>query len=297
MSAKDRMLSYLKPGQYDNDKVMLAVYETQGVEIDDLNLTLDEILDQFFIQRATWGLYLYEEQYGLPVDEGQDLETRRSRIMARKRKGRKNGLLRILQAVEPTLSLAWGRLILPFTLESEADSYDFGPLIVLLERHKPAHLGFSFCVAPSLPESGYAVYANHYQRNRIRMELLAGTTRAGRWPWWSTSGLIQREKIGVKSVLVLGAGIYEPSGMLYSGPVRRRVNEGVSVTFTPASNSERVTGESLYFNAGTFRSGERPVVTNNGSRQDFSIYSDYGVKTGYSSSFPCGVYHCGEEVA
>ena len=29
MTAKDRMLSYLQPGQYDRDRVMQAVYETQ----------------------------------------------------------------------------------------------------------------------------------------------------------------------------------------------------------------------------------------------------------------------------
>ncbi|GAC41249.1 putative phage tail protein [Paenibacillus popilliae] len=296
MTAKDRMHSYLQPGQYDRDRVMQAVYQTQGVEIDGLILTLDEILEQYFIERATWGLRYYEEQFGLPVNEDLDLELRRRLIMAKKRRGR-NSLLRILQTVEPSLSLAWGRLIIPFTLVSEEDSYDFGPLITLLEKHKPAHVGYSFRIDPVLPESGYTVYANHYRRNRIRMELLAGTAHAGRWPWWSTSGLIYQEGIAVQSRLIQGKGLYDPSGVLYSGPIRDRENIGVSQATKPTIISHPVIGAADYSRAGTFKVGERPSITTSGQRRNFDIYSDHSVATGYRSPFPCGVYHCGEEVA
>lgn len=296
MTVKDRMLSYLQPGQYDRDRVMKAVYQTQGAEIDGLLFTLDEILKQYFIERATWGLRYYEEQFGLPVNEDLDPELRRRLIMAKKRHGR-NSLLRILQAVESTLSLTWGRLIIPFTLVSEADSYDFGPLITLLEKHKPAHVGYSFRVDPVLPESGYTVYANHYRRNRIRMELLAGTAHAGRWPWWSTSGLIHKEGIAVQSRLIQGKGLYDPSGTLYSGPVRGRENIGVSHEMKPTISSQQIAGTAAYFQSGAFKAGERPSATANGQRRNFDIYSDHSVATGYSSPFPCGAYHCGEEVA
>lgn len=296
MTAKERMLSYLQPGQYDRDRVMQAVYETQGAEIEALNFTLDEILEQYFIERATWGLRLYEEQYGLPVNEDLDPELRRRLIMARKRRGR-NSLLRILQAVEPSLSLAWGRLVIPFTLVSEADDYDFGPLITLLERHKPAHLGYSFRVAPAQPDSGYTVYANHFRRNRIKMELLAGTARAGRWPSWSTSGLVHQEGVAIRSQLNRGNGLYIPTGTLYSGPVQGRENISVSRETLAAIVSHPINGIAEYSQAGDFKAGERPSVTSNGQRRNFDIYSDHSVATGYSSPFPCGVYHCGEEVA
>jgi hypothetical protein len=296
MSAKERMLSYLKPGQYDHDPVMQDVYSTQGVEIDELNRTLDEILDQFYIQFATWGLRLYEEQYGLPVNEGLDPELRRALIMARKRRGR-NSLLKILHAVEPTLSLAWGHLILPFSLESDADDYDISALIQLLERHKPAHLSYSFRVIPTLPDSAYTIRANHFMRNRIKLELIAGTARAGHWPWWSTPGLSIQGGVGVQSVPVVGDCLYDPVGTLYSGPVRDRENIAVTATIFPAVELCDVTAAATYFQAGTFRSGERPTVTTEGQSQSFAIYSDQEAITGHSTAFPCGVYHCGEEVA
>lgn len=257
MSAKERLLSYLPPGQYDADKVMQAVFQTQGAEIDALMSTLDEILEQYFINRATWGLRLYEEQYGLPINEGLDPEVRRRLIMARKRRGR-NGLLKILQALEPSLTLAWGRLIIPLTLESDEDIYNFPPLVALLERHKPAHLGYTFRVIPTAPESGYTVYANHFARNRLKLELLAGTAKAGRWPWWSTSGHVYFAGIGAKTILKQGYGIYDPCGTFYSGPVRDRVNVGQVLTKKTAIEAQAITGR--------------------------------------GSAFPCGVYHCGEEV-
>lgn len=296
MNAKARMLSYLKPGQYDHDPVMQDVYGTQGVEIDDLNRTLDEILDQFYIQFATWGLRIYEEQFDLPVNEGLDPEVRRALIMAKKRRGR-NSLLKILHAVEPTLSLAWGRLALPFSLESNADDYDFSSLIQLLERHKPAHVSYSFRVIPTLPESGYTIRANHFIRNRIKLELITGTARAGRWPWWSTPGFVIQGGVSVQSVPVVGVGLYDPAGTLYSGPVQDRENIAVIAPIFPAVELRDVTATATYFQAGTFRSGERPTVTTEGQSRSFAIYSDQTTITGHGIAYPCGVYHCGEEVA
>lgn len=297
MTAKERMLSYLKPGQYDNDKVMQALFQTQGIEIDQLRFALDETLLQLFIPEATWALHLYEEQYGLPVDESLDVEARRSRIMARKRRGRKNGLLRILQAVEPTLSLSWGGAILPFTLHSEKDEYDFGPLIVLLERHKSAHLSYSFQVAPAEPTSGYAVYANHISRNRVALELLAGTAMAGRWPQWSTEGKAFSAAANIKALPIIGKGLYDPSGTLYSGPVRGRENVGVITTGKPTIAATPSTYASPFFYSGLHRSGEIPVVTSSGTAQQAGISTSGQARTGYGPMFPCGVYHCGEEMA
>jgi len=46
--------------------IMRSVWDAQGHEIDRLNDTLDEILEQFFVDTATWGLELWEQFLGLP---------------------------------------------------------------------------------------------------------------------------------------------------------------------------------------------------------------------------------------
>lgn len=104
-------------------------------------------------------------------------EERRRNILAKKRSARAD-LIAILRAQEPTISLVWGGLILPFTIYSNENVYDFGPLISLLRRYKPAHLGYSFRVEPKKEEnSGYTVLANLDSRYKIRLELLCGTAR------------------------------------------------------------------------------------------------------------------------
>lgn len=40
----------------------------------------DGALDQLCVETATWGLRYWEETLGIPVDEGKDVESRRSRI-------------------------------------------------------------------------------------------------------------------------------------------------------------------------------------------------------------------------
>lgn len=41
---------------------------------------VDDLLDQFFVETATWSLYLWETKYGITVDESKSLEDRRSAV-------------------------------------------------------------------------------------------------------------------------------------------------------------------------------------------------------------------------
>ena len=62
--SKERIMQYL-PEYYQNSRVMGAIAEAQGAELELLNKALDEILAQFFIDTATWGLNLWDEFQGL----------------------------------------------------------------------------------------------------------------------------------------------------------------------------------------------------------------------------------------
>lgn len=294
MTAKDRMLSYIDK-EFKLSRMMNELMEARGIEIDDLHSTLDDILRQFAIPTATWMLPEYEEQYGLPVNESLDEETRRQLIMAQKRIGRQN-LLSTLQAVEPSLSLAWGRLILPFTLVSEADQYDFSSLIVLLERHKPAHTGYTFRVLPALPKSGYTIYANHYMRYRIRLELKCGTVHAGRWPSWSTSGNVLSTGIVLSSSITSGAGIDRKAGEWYSGGIREPSARGIVLPDRIGVQTSAGIARSSFYYSGLYRSGELPTRNTAGFPSSSSAKVRSAVRAGVGRYFYCGTVHSGEEV-
>lgn len=73
--SKERIMQYL-PEYYQTSRVMGAIAEAQGTELEMLYTTLDEILAQFFIDTATWGLGYWDEFLGLKT-EAYSIEERR----------------------------------------------------------------------------------------------------------------------------------------------------------------------------------------------------------------------------
>jgi hypothetical protein len=78
------MLTYL-PRYYETSRIMRAILQAEGSELDKLRQALDEILDQFFVRTATWGLDRWEEEVGLPVTPDQPEAERRDKIISRLR--------------------------------------------------------------------------------------------------------------------------------------------------------------------------------------------------------------------
>jgi len=294
-TAKERMLSYLPP-YYGESRVMNAILEAQGEEIDKLNYALDEVLKQFFVLTATWGLGLWEEQHGLPVNEDLDYQARRQQVLAKKRGGR-SSLTKVLQAVEPTITLAWGRVILPFAIESNEDIYDFGPLIVILERCKPAHLGYSFRLLSTNRESGYVIYANHRNRGKVNLELRAGSVKTGRWPRWSSPGQRKDVAAGIQAVSLTGNSFFNIAATTYSGPVQASSSEGVVLKTAVGISGQRIIGTWVFPYSGEYKSGIVPESANSGSLRTSTAGISGLAVTGQGHSFPCGPYYCGEEVA
>jgi hypothetical protein len=188
---KGRMISYLPP-HYRGSGIMNALLATQEREIDELYRALEEILDQFFITSATWGLYLHEESMGLPVNENMPFEERRQRALT-KRRGVSQPILGILQAIAPALEVRWSAGVIPFILpvENNADDYNFGLLVPTLEIRKPAGKAYSFTLQTPDETSGYTIYGEHsVGRGKVAFQPIADTVSAGRWPRWDTVGHI-----------------------------------------------------------------------------------------------------------
>lgn len=75
-----RMLGYVLP-IYDFDRFMLTLFQTVGIEVDEMHKWVRELRLQAFPQTATWGLRYWEQRYGLPVNESLPIEERRRRVL------------------------------------------------------------------------------------------------------------------------------------------------------------------------------------------------------------------------
>lgn len=294
MTAKDRMMIYLPP-YYRESRVMNAIMEARGIEIDKFNYALNEILNQFFILTATWGLSFYEEKYGLPVNKNLDYVARRQRVLAKKR-GSRGKLIQMLAAFDPTITLSWGRLIIPFTLRSDENIYNFGPLIAFLERRKPGHLGYTFRLQSSTEQSGYTVYAHHKARGKVNLELKAGSSMAGRWPWWDSLGQLQKQVTGIDAFPLTGDSIFYATANLYSGGVKEKSSVGI-----PAQNYPSVLVEKkvyfYVFPVSSIQCGITPLLTSAGSQQMTTSRITSLAAVGIGQFAWCGLLRCGEGVA
>lgn len=77
-----RMLTYVAP-IYDNSRVMQAVFQANGIEIDNLQTWVQEIRYQAFPQTATWGMKYWEQSLGITVDELKPINQRREYVISK----------------------------------------------------------------------------------------------------------------------------------------------------------------------------------------------------------------------
>jgi len=71
------------PGYYQYAKVYTAIQQAIADELDGVQTDTDDLKNQFFITRATWGLKYWEEALGITTVESDSYEIRRSRVLAK----------------------------------------------------------------------------------------------------------------------------------------------------------------------------------------------------------------------
>lgn len=77
------LMSYL-PLVLQENKTMQVIQKVNGQEIGTVKSAIADLLDQLFIETATWGLSRWEKVYGLDTDVNKNYAYRRERIKARK---------------------------------------------------------------------------------------------------------------------------------------------------------------------------------------------------------------------
>lgn len=77
-----KMINSISP-VYTNSAIEQAVYEAIGSEFDNIDNIINEILQQFFPQTATWGLIFWEQRLGIKVNLNEILEKRRKKVIVK----------------------------------------------------------------------------------------------------------------------------------------------------------------------------------------------------------------------
>lgn len=80
MLLKDYLPPYLS-----STKILTALFSAEQLEIDGVNNSIQDIINQCFVNTATWGLDNWESLLGIVTDTSKDINYRRSVIKAKLR--------------------------------------------------------------------------------------------------------------------------------------------------------------------------------------------------------------------
>lgn len=81
---KEQMKSYL-PSYLSGSEIFDAMLGTEAVEVVELSTAIEDVLQQFYIDTATWGLDRWEKMCGIATDLSKPLDQRRSVIKSKLR--------------------------------------------------------------------------------------------------------------------------------------------------------------------------------------------------------------------
>ncbi|NFH70074.1 DUF2313 domain-containing protein [Clostridium botulinum] len=73
------------PSFISGDKILSKVYEEQQKQVDSINADTQDLINQCFVETATWGLDTWEKELGIQSNIGDSYSIRRSRILAKLR--------------------------------------------------------------------------------------------------------------------------------------------------------------------------------------------------------------------
>lgn len=82
-SPAGRDMMDLLPTLYEEVREMRALMAAEGPEFDDLRARVTDVMQQWFVETATWGLARWEAEFGITPPAGQPLDQRRAVIRSR----------------------------------------------------------------------------------------------------------------------------------------------------------------------------------------------------------------------
>lgn len=144
------LMSYL-PEFYQQIRDFREMMNTEGEEIGQLWYENDDVLKQFYVSTATWGLSLWESELGMTIDPTKPIERRREQILAKIR-GAGTTTKQMIKNVAAAFSggevdvieyPSEYRFVVKF-IGVKGIPPNMSGFIAMLEQIKPAHLAYSF---------------------------------------------------------------------------------------------------------------------------------------------------------
>lgn len=144
------LMRYL-PFYYTNSRVIKSLISSTATEIGALRYTADDLLKQFFVSTATWGLDLWEKELGLDTDSSKSYVHRREMILA---KLRGTGTTTKQMIKNAAMAFSGGEVeVIEYPAESRFVVQFIGVMGIpqnmpgftaMLDQIKPAHLAYEF---------------------------------------------------------------------------------------------------------------------------------------------------------
>ena len=137
------------PSFYEND-IVKSIQNALGVEADSINSTVEDTLNQFFVESATWGLDKWEKMLGIPKNT-LDYVTRRENIKAKMR-SRGTTSIEVIKNICEAYSYGEVEIIVNYSDYSFIVNFvgsigvpkAFAELDKTIEEIKPCHLAHSY---------------------------------------------------------------------------------------------------------------------------------------------------------
>ena len=142
LESGQQMIDYVSP-IYGKSRIGLWLFQVIGLEIDDVKTICKDIFDQIFVDRATWGLPIWEKEYGITPLPDQTIEQRRTQILQMRIKRPLNPkrfekIIEALSGVETKLIENTAKNTFQVNLYGEVNNYD--EVVRRIDELKPAHL-------------------------------------------------------------------------------------------------------------------------------------------------------------
>lgn len=207
---------------YEESRLMQAIQDALAAYSLRMELTIDEIVDQFFPQTATFTIGLWEESVGIEPDESKPLEERRAAVLSRKVRMESLTPERLSSIIQPLLNEEQGVLVeegigkhtFRVSVISKDTGYDQKKVIDKVREVKPSHKSFQIGHAFPLTEISLNT---EFIAQKFRPKY-AGEIVCGQWPQESTRPIIVESDIELETEFI-------PAPNRYLFPGERRTNE------------------------------------------------------------------------
>ncbi|MGO0987747.1 putative phage tail protein [Clostridioides difficile] len=144
-----KLIDYLP--SFANNEIDIQIQEALENELLTLLDEKDDLLDQFFIDTATWGLDDWENLLGIKINYKLDFDTRRSNIKAKMR-GKGITTIEVIKAIseaytKTNVDVEVFSNLFSFTLSFITNNCSYNTILELdkkIEEIKPAHLEHKF---------------------------------------------------------------------------------------------------------------------------------------------------------